>query len=69
MQTLTELYLYNNEIGVQGAHDLAQALQNNTVKYIFFVFIIYTLLDFYTDPYQTLSSLQWNRLRSRTTTL
>jgi hypothetical protein len=59
MQTLTTLSLQGNKIGEQGAHHLANALQQNQVTSSSVHSIILTL--FHTDPDHTEPRLQFNR--------
>jgi Ran GTPase-activating protein (RanGAP) involved in mRNA processing and transport len=42
MQTLTTLDLQENQIGDEGAQHLAQALQNNTARQLFFRSTVYS---------------------------
>lgn len=44
IQTLTTLSLDRNEIGIEGAQHLAEALKKNTVKKAFFFHFIFTII-------------------------
>jgi hypothetical protein len=55
------LNLARNQIGDVGAQHLAQALQNNTVKDVFFFSITYSSLSFNADTHDTRSSMEPNR--------
>jgi hypothetical protein len=52
IQTLTTLNLRSNHINDEGGQHLAQALQNNTVRDVFFFSISYSPLSFNTDTHQ-----------------
>jgi hypothetical protein len=67
IQTLTTLDLQRNNIGAEGAQHLAQALQNNTVRDVFFVSTTYSTLSFNTDTHHAQSLLQQYRCRRSTT--
>jgi hypothetical protein len=62
-QTLTTLYLSDNQIEAVGAQHLADALRNNTVI-IIFIYLIYTSPLFYADTHRTKSSEQLFRMRT-----
>ena len=56
IQTLTILYLPQNQIGAQGAQYLAEALQHNTVRdhhssFFFFLYSSFHSFSFYTDTH------------------
>jgi Ran GTPase-activating protein (RanGAP) involved in mRNA processing and transport len=55
IQTVTTLDLAWNQIGAEGAQHLAQALQNNMVRNVFFFSITYLSLRFNADTHQTRS--------------
>jgi hypothetical protein len=56
------LDLYFNEVGVEGAQHLADALQINAVRSFFYPFIIiYESFSFNTGTYNTDSCRQQNR--------
>ncbi len=55
MQILTMLDLYDNQIGTKGVQHLAQALENNTVRKVFFFSITYSPLFFNTDTHHAQS--------------
>jgi hypothetical protein len=52
IQTLTTLNLRSNHIHDEGAQHIAHALQNNTVRDMFFFSITYSPLSFNTDTQQ-----------------
>ncbi len=58
MQTLTALYLQRNGIDAEGVQYLAEALQNNTVRRIFFSSALYLPLFYNTDAYHAQSGEQ-----------
>jgi len=53
MQTLSTLNLEFNQIGAKEAQHLATALQNNTVRYTFFVSISHLSTSFNTGAHHT----------------
>ncbi len=59
IQTLTKLNLEYNQIGVDGARHLAQALQNNTVRDLLFFSTAHSPLSFNTDTHHAQS---WQKL-------
>jgi hypothetical protein len=67
MQALTTLDLAYNQIGTEGAQHLAQALQKNTVKDVFFFSITYSSLSFNTDTHHAQPCTEPNRCRRSTT--
>jgi hypothetical protein len=67
IQTLTTLNLFYNNIGAEGTQHLAQALQKNMVRDLFFFTTAYSPLSFDTDTHHARSSKQQYRCRrSRT---
>ncbi len=67
IQTLTTLNLGRNNIGAAEAQHLARALQNNTVKDVYFFRTTYSSLCFNTDADHTPSWRQPNWCRRSTT--
>ncbi len=67
LQTLTTLNLRSNDIDAEGAQHLAQALQNNTVRDVFFFSTTYSPLSFITDTHHAQSCIQQNRWCRSTT--
>ncbi len=67
IQTLITLNLGCNCIGDGGAQHLAQALQNNRVRDVFFFPTTYSPLSFNTDTHHAQSFLQQYRCRRNTT--
>ena len=63
-QTLTELNLYENKIGAEGAKYLSGALRVNTVSRIFSSSTQKTHSDFFTQTLNTLN-LQYNKIRAQ----
>jgi hypothetical protein len=61
IQTLSTLDLGHNQIDAKEAQHLATALQNNTVRYTFFLSILHLSTSFNTDTHYTESLEQQNR--------
>jgi lysophospholipase L1-like esterase len=55
IQTLTTLNLGCNDIEGEGAQHIAQALQNNTVRDVFFFSTTHSSLSFITDTHHARS--------------
>ncbi len=67
IQALTMLNLKSNQIGAEGAQHLAQALQNNRVRDVFFFPNTYLSLSLNAGTHDARSSMQPYRCRRSTT--